>query len=253
MFLLVALTTHAQENYEIQVYSSPTQAKNSTIFESHTNFTFSGQKDLVNGVYPSNHSIHETIEITTGLTNNFEMGVYLFTNVTPGHGFSVVGSHIRPRITAPASWHLPLGLSLSAEVGYQKAAYAEDTWSVEIRPIADKQWNKLYLSVNPTLGIAIAGYSHKRTPVFEPNIKLSYQFFNTTSFGIEYYGGTGYINHFEKLQDQSHALYLVYDLTNNPNWEVNIGAGWGLTNTTDKLVAKIILGRRINWNKAVRK
>ena len=248
-FLLIfeSVILCAQENYEIQVYASPTQVKNSTIIESHTNFTFSGEKEIVKGVIPSNHTVHETLEITTGITNNFEVGVYLFTNYTAGYGYKVVGTHIRPRITAPGVWKLPIGLSFSAEVGYQKAAYSEDTWSVELRPIIDKQWNKFYACFNPTFGIALAGISGKHTPVFEPNIKLSCQFFKKTSLGLEYYGSTGYVNHFESIGNQNHALYAVYDLTGNNLWELNIGAGYGLTQATDKWVGKLILGRRINW------
>ena len=77
----------AQENYEIQVYGSQTQAKNSSIFELHSNFTFLGQKDVVKGVRPSFHSLHETLEITTGITDNFELGFYLFISQT-GRFFS---------------------------------------------------------------------------------------------------------------------------------------------------------------------
>ncbi len=246
-FILSCCGLYAQENYEIQVYASPTQAKNSTIFESHTNYTFNGEKEIVDGVRPAYHSIHETIEITTGITNNFEIGVYLFTNISPGYGFQVLGTHVRPRITAPLSWKLPVGLSMSAEVGYQKSTYSDETWNVELRPIIDKQWTKLYASFNPTLGISLAGVSTKHTPVFEPNIKLSYQVFKSTGLGVEYYGGMGYVNDFDSLSNQSHSLYFVYDLTGNSKWELNIGAGLGLTEATDKWVGKIILGRRVSW------
>ncbi|MEP7321452.1 MAG: hypothetical protein ABI761_06015, partial [Saprospiraceae bacterium] len=195
------------------------------------------------------HSTHETIEITTGLAKNFELGFYLFTNVTAGHGFQFVGTHIRPRITAPLSWGLPVGISLSTEIGYQKAAYSDETWNIEIRPIVDKQWDKFYAAFNPTMGISLSGVSGKHTPAFEPNVKLAYQFFKTTNLGLEYYGGMGYINNFDPLRDQSHAMYLVYDLTGNVKWELNIGAGLGLTQSTEKFVAKILVGRRITWKK----
>ena len=246
-FLLPGSIAVAQDNYEIQVYSSPTQAKRSSIFELHSNFTFDGEKQIVNKVLPSYHAVHETIEITTGITDNFEIGVYFFTNISPGHGFHYVGSHIRPRITAPARWKLPVGLSLSTELGFQKTDYSEDEWNAEIRPIVDKNWHKFYLSFNPTIGISIKGFSGDHTPVFEPNLKLSYQFFPATSFGVEYYGSTGYINHFESIDNEEHAVYAVYDLTGNAKWELNIGAGFGITPATDRLVAKILVGRKINW------
>jgi hypothetical protein len=246
-FIFPAGIICAQENYEIQVYSSPTQAKRSSIFELHSNFTFNGEKQIADGVLPSHHSLHETVEITTGIADNFELGFYLFTNYTPGHGLQVVGTHIRPRVTAPLSWKLPVGLSLSAEIGYQKSLYSSETWNMEIRPIIDKTWNKFYISFNPTLGISVKGVTDNHTPVFEPNLKMSFQVFKTTSLGAEYYGSTGYINNTESFANQEHALYFVYDLTGNPKWELNLGVGTGLTAVTDKWVAKVLIGRRINW------
>jgi len=144
IFILIICPGHvlSQNNYEIQVYASQTQAKGSTMFELHSNYTFDGSTEIVKGVLPSNHSLHETLEITTGITSIFETGVYLFTNYTPGYGYQVVGMHLRPRVMAPADWNIPVGLSLSVEIGYQKPAYADDEWSLEIRPIIDKQWDR---------------------------------------------------------------------------------------------------------------
>jgi len=175
--LLLSANLFAQENYEIQVYGSQTQAPKSTIFELHSNYTFIGEKDVVKGVRPSFHALHETLEITTGITNNFELGFYLFGNHTSPYGFQFVGTHIRPRVMAPASWHLPVGISLSAEIGYQRPEYSDETWNVEVRPIIDKTWGKFYASFNPTFGIALQSVDGGHLPVFEPNIKASYQFF----------------------------------------------------------------------------
>lgn len=249
LFLFSSQIIFSQDNYEIEVYGSETQAKGSAIFELHSNYTFNGEKNLINSVRPSNHSLHETVEITQGITDNFEIGFYLFTNYTSGYGYKIVGSHIRPRIAAPEKWKLPVGLSLSAEFGYQSQDYSTDTWNLELRPIIDKQWNKFYLCFNPTLGISIAGIEKPTAPVFEPNIKASYSFFKNASLGFEYYGEMGPLNQFERLPQQNHALYFVYDLLNNNNWELNIGPGFGLTDVTDKFVFKVIAGRKIVWHK----
>jgi len=246
---LVFFRASAQDNYEIQVYGAQIQSKNSTIFELHSNYTFNGQTQPDKGVYPSNHSLHETLEITHGITDNFELGIYLFTNYSEGHGYQIVGTHIRPRIMAPAKWNLPVGLSLSAEIGYQKPAYASDSWNIELRPIIDKQWDKFYVSFNPTFGIALKSQYDNSVPVFEPNIKVGYGFFKKLSMGIEYYGSMGALNSFDKLPQQNHALFAAVDMTGNPLWEFNAGAGFGLTPATDGFVFKIIVGRRINWKK----
>ena len=244
-FFVVAV--YSQNNYEIQVYASPTQPIHSTMFELHSNYTFEGGTQVADGVIPSNHSLHETLEITTGITPVFEIGAYLFTNYTSGYGYQIVGTHIRPRVMAPADWGIPFGLSLSIEAGYQKPAYANDTWSLEIRPIIDKQWDKLYISLNPTFGISLKSQYNSSVPTFEPNVKISYSFFENSAFGIEYYGDTGPVNQFDPGSQQNHALFIAYDLMNNTIWELNIGAGFGLTPATDPFVFKVILGRKIRW------
>jgi hypothetical protein len=246
---LFFLIGNAQENYEIQVYGSPTMTKGQTMFELHSNYTFNGNKDLVNGLLPSNHSVHETIEITHGITDNFELGFYLFTNYTPNHGWKIIGSHLRPRIAAPDKWHLPVGLSLSAEIGWQKQEYAPETFSMELRPIIDKTIGKFYFCLNPTLGFAFMGNNINTTPAFAPNIKTSFAASSNCSLGLEYYGDLGPLNQFEKLPQQNHAIFAVADLYLDPKWELNFGPGFGLTNATDKLVMKLIVGRKISWSK----
>lgn len=250
ILIICPCSSKAQDNYEIQVYASPTQAKGSTMFELHSNYTFNGSTQIVNGVLPSNHSLHETLEITTGITSIFETGVYLFTNYTPGYGYQIVGMHLRPRVMAPADWGIPFGLSLSMEIGYQKPAYADDEWSLEIRPIIDRQWGKFYASLNPTFGVSLKSDYNNSVPTFEPNVKLSYAILKNAAFGIEYYGDMGPVTNFDQGKQQNHALFITYDLLNNIRWELNIGAGFGLTPATDPFVFKIITGRRIVWKKA---
>jgi hypothetical protein len=109
--------------------------------EIHSNFTVDGQKQVVNGVVPSNHAMHETLEITHGFTDWFETGFYVFTSIQPGGsgggGWNWVGDHIRPRLTAPESWHLPVGLSVAQEIGYQRRKFSEDSWVV---PSSTRNW-----------------------------------------------------------------------------------------------------------------
>ncbi len=251
-FAILALTSgvsRAQENYEIQVYGSPTQAPGSTIFELHSNHFINGQKESVNGVYPTHHAVHETLEITQGLNDFTELGFYIFTNYTPGHGYQFVGLHLRPRVRAPDKWDLPVGLSLSAELGWQKPEFSEDTWNLELRPIIDKQWDKFYIAFNPTFGFSLQSKYSNAVPTFDPNLKANLRVFPHGALGFEYYGGLGQVSHFNPVPEQGHIIYAAYDMLDNQNWEFNFGLGFGLTPATDKLVAKMILGRRIKWKK----
>ena len=128
----------AQDNYEIQVYGSDmVESVCHTMVELHSNFTIDGSKTMVDGVLPTNHVQHETIEITHGINNWMEVGFYIFTSEKSGQGAQWVGDHIRPRVRIPPKWKWPVGLSLSNEIGYQRRKFSVDTWTCwEIRPIA---------------------------------------------------------------------------------------------------------------------
>src|SRR5580693_7487052 len=126
---LLPFFSKEQDNYEIQVYGSQTVIKGSTMVELHSNYTFDGQKTTENGVLPTNHVLHETLEITRGWTSWFETGIYLFNTIGSKNRTGYVGSHIRPRIMAPQVWNWPVGVSLSLEAGYQKRQYSEDDWT----------------------------------------------------------------------------------------------------------------------------
>ena len=66
--LLSVPLLRAQDNYEIQVYASDTVAPGKVMVELHSNFTFEGEKQTTDGVRPTEHAFHETLEITRGFT-----------------------------------------------------------------------------------------------------------------------------------------------------------------------------------------
>jgi hypothetical protein len=244
---LAGTSALAQNNYEIQVYGSDTVEPHTTMVESHTNNTAEGSIGFVDGVLPTNHALHETIEITHGFTNIFETGFYIFTSANPGYGWQYVGSHIRPRVRAPESWHWPVGVSLSLEFGYQRAIFATDTWTLEIRPIIDQRRGRWYWSFNPAMDRSFHGQSVNKGVEFAPSFKLSFDVTRKVAGGFEYYSSLGSLAGFDPLKDQQHQLFPVIDLNLSPRWEVNFGVGFGLTSSTDHLIVKMILGYRFDF------
>ena len=143
--------------------------------ELHSNLTIEGFKDPFLGVLPDEHQIHETLEITQGWNSWFETGFYVFTSAGPGQGYKWVGDHIRPRVRVPESWHWPVGVSLSTEIGYQRPIFSTDTWTWEIRPIIDKQLGRFYLAFNPALERSFHGFSVHEGVGFAPSFQARIQ------------------------------------------------------------------------------
>ena len=245
----LAKPARAQGNYEIQVYGADTVPPKSLMVELHSNFTPEGQKQTINGVYPTNHQEHETLELTAGVNDWAEVGFYVFTSEQAGHGVQWVGDHIRPRVRAPDSWHVPVGLSLSTEVGYQRAVYSPDTWTWEIRPIVDKTMGRLYLAFNPALERTWHGPDVDQGVSFAPGFKVGYDFTKKINAGLEYYADYGRVGSFDGLREQQQQIFVVTDLNVSKQWEINIGVGVGPTSATDHLIVKGILGRRFSWGR----
>ena len=242
-----ALPARAQDNYEIQVYGYDQVEPHHTMVELHSNFTIDGSKTVQDGVLPTNHAEHETIEITHGFTDWFETGFYIFTSAQNGQGWDWVGDHIRPRVRIPKKWKWPVGLSLSNEVGYQRRRYSTDTWTWEMRPIIDKQAGKWYWSFNPTFDKSLQGSMANQGFVFSPKVKFSYDLTMNFTAGFEYYGSVGPATEFSPIGQQQHQIFPAIDLNLSPKWEVNFGLGVGFTHSTDHLIAKMIVGYRFDF------
>jgi hypothetical protein len=247
--VLLSSRAQAQGNYEIQVYGAETVAPRSTMVELHSNFTAKGDPKPANGTAPTEHAEHETIEITQGVKDWAELGFYIFTSEQSGMGVQWVGDHIRPRVRVPEAWHWPVGVSLSTEVGYQRAKFDPDTWTWELRPIVDQTHGRWYWAVNPALERTWHGPDVKEGMDFSPAVKISYDFTKKVTGGVEYYADYGDIRSILPLHQQQQQIFPAIDLNLSPKWELNFGVGVGPTAATDHWIVKAIVGRRFDWKK----
>jgi hypothetical protein len=224
------------------VYASPTVQKKSTIFELHTNYTFEGSKELAEP--KAARFTNLSLEVTHGFTNSFELGFYVFTSIDPSGHYGYYGSHIRPRVTVPDQWKWPFGASLSVEFGIFRPSLNEDFfWEGEIRPIIDRSFGKLYLSLNPNVDFILNGaYKHWG---FSPQFKAAYTFWKKVGFGFEYYSSFGDFNAIKPFKEQEHVLGPMIDLYTDPKWEFNAGFLFGLTPPSNQQILKVLIGRRI--------
>ena len=230
----------AQDNFEIQVYGSELVAKGATTTELHSNFTTRGGA----GAFGSYHALHETIEITHGFTEFFELGFYHFMSVQSTGGLTYVGNHIRPRFSIPQRLNPPVGLSLSQEIGYTSGDFTEDTWTWEVRPIIDKRIGRFYTSLNPVLGFVMSGPRKGGSPEFAPQAQVGFDVTPKVNLALEYYGTTGTLAKSEPFRNTQQYLFPALNIDFGPEWEFNIATGLPLTSITDRVILKMIVGHR---------
>jgi len=242
IYIFFPTVATSQADQEIQVYASPTIQKKATIFELHTNYTIEGIKDLQDP--KSVRNFNATLEITHGVARNFELGFYLFTSLKPDGNYEFLGSQIRPRVTVPSEWNWPFGASLSTEFGFFRPDASDDFfWQGEIRPIIDKSFNNLYLSLNPNIDFVLNG--EDKHWGLTPQFKAVYTIQKKYGLGFEYYGALGTFKMIPPVKEQEHLLGPMIDLYIDPKWEFNAGYLFGLTPASNQQIIKLLIGRRI--------
>jgi len=247
--ILFPVLASAQGSFEIQVYGADTVPPQNLMVELHSNYSVEGEQSIIGGVYPSEHQLRETLELTAGINGWSEVGFYIFTSAQEGYGWQWVGEHIRPRVRVPDSWGWPIGVSLSMEIGHQRAGWSTDAWTWEIRPIIDKAIGRWYFAINPAFERTLHGPDVSEGIGFAPSAKISYDFTRVVSGGLEYYADYGPLGGFLPVRQQQQQLFAVTDLNVSPQWEINIGVGLGLTPATDRWIVKCILGRRFDFGR----
>ena len=238
----LALPSYSQADNEIQVYASPTIQHKWTIFELHSNYTFSGNKFLADP--RSARWTNETLEITHGFGKNFEIGFYTFSAFAPGGSFQYLGNQVRPRVTVPASWNWKVGASLSVEFGFFRPhADSSFEWQGELRPILDKTFGNWYFALNPNIDFVFTG--DEKGAGIAPQFKTVYTIKNVFGIGLEYYSSLGSFRDILPGNLQEHLLGPMVDLYVHPKFEFNAGFLFGLTEGSNQRVFKLLLGKRV--------
>jgi hypothetical protein len=232
----------AQAENEIQVYASPTVGDKQTIFELHSNHTPRGVESLADPKMA--RWVNETLEITHGFGNVFEVGFYTFTGFSPDGRYQYLGNQIRPRLSVPEKWGWSVGASLSVEFGFFRPDENSDyIWQGEIRPILDKTLGQFYFSFNPNISFVSSGAF--KAWVIAPQLKSVYTIKEKIGLGFEYYSDIGSFTEIPELQQQEHLIGPMIDLYLNPDLEINGGYLFGLTEGSNRQIVKLILGYRV--------
>jgi hypothetical protein len=243
----VCARSSAQDRFEIQVYDTETATKGSPGVEMHVNVVMVGTHGLSgDGELPTDRVTHVTFEPHVGLARWCELGGYLQLAVRPDGQGDYAGVKLRLKSRIPRRFVRDIvGLALNIELSVVPARYEANVYGVELRPIIDFQWRRVYLSLNPIVSIDLAGAKIGR-PQLEPAVKLAAILVPWAWLGVEYYAGLGAVTGFDSAAEQTHRVYLVTDitrpLTKQLRFDLNLGVGYNLVGNGDRWVLKTIFG-----------
>ncbi len=240
--LLVAPQVVASDPFEIQVYDATANAAGVPGLELHLHDWATGNRTATPPEAPLHGQFHATLEPSLGLTSFWELGAYLQGAVRADDGaVDWAGVKLRSKFVTPKAWDGHWRLGVNFEVSYLPPTYDHDRWGSEVRPIVvwhDKNW---LFAFNPILDQALFGADASQGPSFQPAMKVA-RTVGPVAVGFEYYATLGPLSAILPWRDEEQQVFEVVDLLSIEHVEVNLGVGEGLTQASEGVVVKAIVG-----------
>src|SRR5215470_14032193 len=233
------LSTHpAHAVDEIQLYNAEIAEVGQFTIQHHFNYAITGRKepDFPGGLIP-HHALNATPEFAWGITEWFELGLYIPWAVDAEGRFLSNWAKIRTLFVTPNADKKNFFYGLNFEYDYTAPRFSETRFAMEIRPIIgwrNPQWEFI---VNPIVDL---GFGSRGDIDFVPAARLARTFSKDFALGLEYYTDLGRPGSFLPFQEQSHQLFAVVDFKIG-DVDVDFGLGYGLTPGSDRFMAKTIL------------
>jgi hypothetical protein len=223
---------------EIQLYNAEIDEVGQFSIQQHLNYTFFGSKQPpFPGGFPSNHALNGTPEFAYGITEWFELGLYIPWAVDGNDRFLSNWFKLRTLFVTPNADQKSFFYGLNFEYDYTSHLFSQTLFAMEIRPIIGWRNPEWELIVNPIVDL---GFGRFGDIDFLPAVRLARTFTKDFAFGLEYYTDLGRPGSFLPLEEQSHQLFGVVDFRVG-DVDVDFGLGYGLTPGSDRFVAKTIL------------
>lgn len=225
---------------EIQVYDDSINRPGEWGLELHVNSTPSG---ISHQDYPGEitnvHGLRSTPEISYGLTDVLEAGLYLPVVHQADNATEFAGPRARLKWIPQRAPEGGVFYGLNVEVSAVKPQYEITQNAVEFRPILGLRTEQWLLVGNPVLDFPLRSGYHRLEPYFDPSFKIGRTLQEGLSAGVEYYSELGRFSQLYPLARQSNVLFLVMDVDRKP-WVFNLGIGRGLTQAADGWTIKSI-------------
>ena len=237
-FAALAFTTPAKAVDEIQVYNAGIAAPGQLTIQQHLNYVALGLKQApFPGGLVSNGSINGTPEFAYGLTDWWEVGLYLPFAIQDRQ-FLSDSVKLRTLFVSPHADQRNFFYGVNFELSNTTPKFAQTRFGLEIRPIIGVRNFEWEFIVNPIVDIGFGKYGQAD---FAPAVRLARKLDKELFVGLEYYADFGEIGRFGKVSDQQHTLFAVTDFKLGV-FDINLGIGYGLTPSSDRLVVKTIVG-----------
>ncbi len=247
---LVLPTLAAAQGDEIQVYDGGLAPRGTFNLTLHNNFTPKGQTTpAFPGAVVADKSWNGVPEFALGVTDWFEAGLYLpLYSYDKDMGFGLDGFKVRALFAVPNAADRKFVYGANFEFSYNAKRWDLTRITSEIRPIVGWHLGAWDVMFNPIIDTSYDGFENLE---FVPSVRVARNFSRGWALAVEEYADFGRLQDFAPGPEQAHQIFAVVDHAGK-TWDMELGVGFGLTDASDKLTFKMILGRDLKKAKAAK-
>jgi hypothetical protein len=232
---------------EIQVYDGGLAGPGKLNLTLHNNFTPDGRTTpAFPGALLADKSLNGVPEWAYGVTEWFEAGLYMpLYSIGKREAHERVmldGFKLRLLFAAPDAEDRTFFYGVNFELSYNARHWDATRVTSEVRPIIGWHLHRVDIIVNP---IFDTSYDGLKNLDFAPATRVACNVSSTWGLAIEEYDDFGPLHQFYAGNQQVHQLYGVLDHTTR-TLLIEAGAGFGLTDASDRITLKLILSRDLN-------
>lgn len=224
---------------EIQVYDAQIVEPGRLEATLHNNYAPNGlRQPAFPGGTISNHSWNGTLETAYGMADWWELGLYLPVYTYSQGTAQFDGGKVRTLFVVPNAAHQTFFYGVNFELSFNNKHWEDHSPSLEIRPILGLHLGKWDFISNPIID---SGFNGAGNATFAPSERLAYNFTDTYAVAVEHYAGYGSIQAMVPFNRSYQELFAVADFKLDEANSFEIGAGFGLTNASDRVLLKLII------------
>ena len=240
VLFLSAIAAHAADD-EIQVYEDEIDEPGEFGLEMHMNYVVASHAAPATPAQtPPLHVFRFTPEFSYGVSERFDVGLYLPMVRTPEEDPELLGAKLRAKyldVNAGQPWYW----GMNFELGRVSRTLDDAHWGLEVRPIIGYRAGRLTVTVNPILEWALSGSPADASPEFAPCAKVSWRVLGDWRVGVEHYAGMGPLDEPLPARERAQNTFLAVD-GKRGSTDFNVGIGRGWSGESDTWVVKAVVG-----------
>jgi hypothetical protein len=210
--------------------------------EVHTNFSRGSAQSPGDRVFAPNNVLRLTPELSIGLSEHWDAGLYLPTSWVPGHGLYYDGIKARAKTiyTHAQAADVTLFYGLQFELADVNPGVSSDRTSVEVKAIAGAGFGDWVAAMNvveqrdvPDRDLISPGYAF--------NVKLVRALGSEVEIGAEHYRTWSSTNFEAPVREIDDLTFLTVQWKAR-SWDLHLGVGHGWRGSPDTNVVKLVIG-----------